>query len=92
MALVVTAQPHDVSLFSLRAPVRIIGRFADPQVQLDKSRIGLRLIGAAALAALAPPAALLALVDLGEDDRQQCAEAVKRSQALANKPARATKR
>ena len=92
LALVVTAQPHDVSLFSLRAPVRIIGRFADPQVQLDKSRIGLRLIGAAALAALAPPAALLALVDLGEDDRQQCAEAVKRSQALANKPARATKR
>jgi AsmA family protein len=87
LALVVTAQPHDMSLFSLRAPLRINGTFADPQVKLDKSRIALRLAGAAALAVLAPPAALLALVDLGEDDRQQCAEAVKRSQAL-NKPVR----
>ncbi len=88
LALVVTAQPHDMSLFTLRAPLRISGRFAAPQVQLDKSRIALRLVGAAALAALAPPAALLALVDLGEDDRQQCAEAVKRSQAARTSPAR----
>ncbi len=92
LALVVTAQPHDVSLFSLRAPLRVNGSFSDPQVQLDKTRIGLRVLGAAALAAVAPPAALLALVDLGEDDRQQCAEAVKRSQALANKPQRTRKR
>jgi AsmA family protein len=80
LALVVTAQPHDVSLFTLRSPLRIGGSFATPQVELDKSRIALRLAGAAALAALAPPAALLALVDLGEDDRQQCTEAVKRFQ------------
>ncbi len=90
LALVVTAQPHDVSLFSLRAPLRIGGSFADPQVQLDKSSIALRLAGAAALAALAPPAALLALVDLGEDDRQQCADAFKRAQTAA--PARPSSR
>ncbi len=94
LALVVTAQPHDMSLFSLRAPLRINGTFADPLVRLDKGRIALRLAGAAALAVLAPPAALLALVDLGEDDRQQCAEALKRSQApprpgkAAQQPAR----
>jgi AsmA family protein len=88
LALVVTAQPHDMSLFTLRAPLRINGRFAAPQVQLDKSRIALRLAGAAALAVLAPPAALLALVDLGEDDRQQCADAVKRSQAARSAPSR----
>ncbi len=89
LALVVTAHPHDMSLFSLRAPLRINGTFADPLVKLDKSRIALRLAGAAALAVLAPPAALLALVDLGEDDRQQCAEALKRSQATSKptKPA-----
>jgi AsmA family protein len=92
LALVVTAQPHDMSLLTLRAPLRINGRFTAPQVQLDKSRIALRLVGAAALAAIAPPAALLALVDLGEDDRQQCAEAVKRSQAARNPPARRPKR
>ncbi len=88
LALVVTAQPHDMSLFTLRAPLRINGSFAAPQVQLDKSRIALRVVAAAALAALAPPAALLALVDLGEDDRQQCAESVKRSQVARNPPAR----
>jgi AsmA family protein len=92
LALVVTAQPHDMSLFTLRAPLRIGGRFTAPQVQLDKSRIALRLAGAAALAALAPPAALLALVDLGEDDRQQCVEAVNRSQAARKPPARRQRR
>ena len=81
LALLVKAQPHDMSLLALRAPLRIEGSFAQPQVRLDKSRITLRLVGAAALAAVAAPAALLALVDLGEDDRQQCAEAVKRTQA-----------
>jgi AsmA family protein len=86
LALVVTAQPHDFSLFTLRSPLRIGGSFGAPQVQLDKSRIALRLAGAAALAAIAPPAALLALVDLGEDDRQQCAEAVERSQAARKAP------
>jgi AsmA family protein len=83
LALVVTAQPHDKSLLTLRSPLRINGAFADPQLKLDKSRIALRLAGAAALAALAPPAALLALVDLGEDDRQQCADVAKRKQARA---------
>jgi AsmA family protein len=86
LALVVTAQPHDMSLFTLRSPLRIGGSFAAPQVQLDKGRIALRLAGAAALAAIAPPAALLALVDLGEDDRQQCAEAVERYQAARKTP------
>lgn len=92
LALVVTAQPHDVSFFSLRAPLRITGRFTDPQVELDKTRIGLRVLGAAALAALAPPAALLALVDLGEDDRLQCAEAVKRARESSDKGVRPRKR
>jgi AsmA family protein len=86
LALVVTAQPHDKSLLTLRSPLRISGAFAEPQVKLDKSRIALRLAGAAALAVLAPPAALLALVDLGEDDRQQCAEVAKRKPPRAAPP------
>jgi AsmA family protein len=88
LALVVKAQPHDMSLLALRAPLRVEGTFSQPQVRLDKSRIALRVAGAAALAAVAAPAALLALVDLGEDDRQRCADAVKRTQAASAVPAR----
>ncbi len=76
LALMVTAQPHDWSPLTLRSPLHISGTFAAPQVQLDRRRIALRLAGAAALGALAPAAALLALVDLGEADQQLCAQAL----------------
>lgn len=86
LALVVTAQPHDMSPVALRTPLRIDGSFAQPRVRLDKGRIALRLAGAGALALVLPPAALLALVDFGEDDRQRCGEAIQ--DARVRKPAR----
>jgi uncharacterized protein involved in outer membrane biogenesis len=82
LALVMTAKPHDMSPLTLRAPVRLEGSFAQPVFRVDKRSIGLRLAGAAALAALAPPAALLALIDLGEDDRHVCTEALGRLSAV----------
>ena len=85
LALTAKAQPHDFSPVTLRAPLRIGGTFAQPQVSLDKSRIALRVAGAAALALVAPPAALLATIDLGETDRQLCSEAVTRAQASPSK-------
>jgi uncharacterized protein involved in outer membrane biogenesis len=92
LALVMAAQPHDVSLVALRTPVHIEGSFALPRVRLEKRTLAKRLAGAAALALIAPPAALLGLVDLGEDDRQQCAEALKRLQtsvATSRRPEKA---
>jgi AsmA family protein len=86
LALTVKAQPHDISPVTLRTPLRIGGSFADPDVALDKSRIALRLAGAAALALVTPPAALLALIDLGEDDRRLCSQAVERVQARPADP------
>jgi uncharacterized protein involved in outer membrane biogenesis len=80
LALVAAAKPHDVTPVALRGPVRIGGTFAQPAVRLDKRAIGLRLAGAGALALLAPPAALLALIDFGEDDTHLCREALRRSQ------------
>jgi uncharacterized protein involved in outer membrane biogenesis len=80
LGLTLTARPHDLSPLALRAPVHIEGSFSQPAVRLDKRSIGLRLAGAAALAAIAPPAALLALIDLGEDDRHVCQDALVRAQ------------
>lgn len=78
LALRLNTSPHDVSLVTLRGPVRIEGRFSDPEIRLDKRRIGARLAGAALLGSVAPLAALLPLIDLGEDDRAVCQQALAR--------------
>lgn len=76
--LTVNARPKDMSLVALRSPVRLRGSFGKPRVSLDKGRIGLRVVAAAALAAVAPLAGLLALVDLGETERSVCGDALAR--------------
>ena len=80
LALVLKTQPKDVSPLSLRSPVYIEGSFAQPEVRLDKTGIGLRVIAAAALAAVTPAAALLALVDFGESEKKACEDAILRAQ------------
>jgi uncharacterized protein involved in outer membrane biogenesis len=61
------AKPKDFSPLTLRAPLRLQGTLAEPRVALEGKRLGGRAIAALALGALAPPAALLAFVDPGED-------------------------
>lgn len=61
------AKPKDFSPLTLRAPVRVQGTLGDPRVALEGKRLGGRAIAALALGSLAPPAALLAFVDPGED-------------------------
>lgn len=61
------AQPKDFSLLTLRTPLRVQGTLADPRVALEGKALGGKAIAAIALGALAPPAALLAFVDPGED-------------------------
>ena len=72
-------RPKDISPVALRSPVFVDGTFANPEVRLDKSGIGVRLVAAAALAAVTPVAALLALVDLGEPEKKACEEAIARA-------------
>lgn len=67
LALRAVAHPKDFSPLSLRAPVRVEGTLADPRVALEGKKLGGRALAAIALGALAPPAALLAFVDPGED-------------------------
>lgn len=64
----VQARPHDRSLLSVRAPLRLRGTFAAPRVRPDMEKLGGKAALAAVLGALLSPlAALVPLVDTGED-------------------------
>ena len=57
--------------------MHIRGTFAKPEVGVDKKPIALRLGAAAALAAIAAPmAGVLALIDLGDEDKALCQKAM----------------
>jgi uncharacterized protein involved in outer membrane biogenesis len=64
--------PKDFSLLTLRAPLQLRGSFAHPVVTVDKGPVGLKLGSALLLGLLNPLAALLPLVDVGN---QQAARA-----------------
>jgi uncharacterized protein involved in outer membrane biogenesis len=77
-------RPKDFSLFTLRAPLRVEGTLADPRVALEGQALGGKAIAAIALGTLAPPAALLAFVDPGEDlPAPACDTATPRSTAAS---------
>lgn len=86
--LQLTARPKDFSPLSLRSPIHVQGSFADPEVRLDAGRIGLKVLAAAALAAVNPLAAVIPLIDPGEQQKNGCRQALERLRnARAGEPA-----
>lgn len=73
--LVLEPRPKDRSPLSLRSPLALTGTFRDPDVAPQGGPLLLRGAAAAALYALAPPAALLALVETGPGGSADCAQA-----------------
>lgn len=65
-------RPKDRSLLALRSPLWIDGTFKDPDIHPDYGRIGLRGALALVLGNIAPPAALLATLELGPGKDAQC--------------------
>lgn len=65
-------RPKDRSLLSLRSPLLIDGTFKDPEFHPDYARIGLRGALALVLGNIAPPAALLATLELGPGKDSSC--------------------
>ncbi|MGO4552499.1 AsmA family protein [Lysobacter sp. 2RAF19] len=65
-------RPKDRSLFSFRAPLLVDGTFRDPSFRPDMKRVGLRAAFALTLGTIAPPAALLATLELGPGKDAQC--------------------
>ena len=71
-----TIRPNSKGLrvFSLRAPLYVRGSFKQPRVSVDKGVMAMRAGGAIALAALAPIAALLPLMNAGPRENTECAK------------------
>jgi AsmA protein len=71
MALRVNVKPKDFSLLSLRTPLTVDGTLGAPKVGVQGGGLAAKLLGAAALGAVATPAAaLLMLVDPGSRSAQ----------------------
>ncbi|HXW09643.1 MAG TPA: AsmA family protein [Steroidobacteraceae bacterium] len=72
LALELRPEPKDFSPVSLRGPLQVGGTFKDPTFRPQaKSLLG-RAAVAAALYAIAPPAALLALIETGPGENIDC--------------------
>ena len=65
-------RPKDRSILALRSPLVVGGTFKDPSFHPDFKRLGLRGAVALALGSIAPPAALLATLELGPGKDSSC--------------------
>jgi uncharacterized protein involved in outer membrane biogenesis len=66
------ARPRDISLVAIRTPIRIGGTLADPSIAPEGEPLLLRGTIVAALAAVAPPLALLGLIETGPGKNTSC--------------------
>jgi len=65
-------RPKDRSILALRSPLVVGGTFKDPSFRPDLKRLGLRGAVAVALGSIAPPAALLATLEVGPGEDSAC--------------------
>lgn len=70
--LLLRPRPKDKSILVLRSPLRIGGSFKDPSFRPDFKALGLRGAVALTLGSIAPPAALLATIELGPGKDANC--------------------
>jgi uncharacterized protein involved in outer membrane biogenesis len=70
--LTLLPKPKDFSPLSIRTPIAISGTFADPSIAPKGGPLLLRGAAVAALAAIAPPLALLGLLETGPGDDTRC--------------------
>ncbi len=74
-------------VFSLRAPLYLRGSFDQPKVSVDKGVLALRAGGALALAAVAPIAALLPLINMGPGQASACGKLLAQASIKPRAPA-----
>ncbi len=68
LALVARVEPKDFSPLALRSPLHVDGTLGAPKVSVEKAPLVKRVGSAALLAMLHPLAAILPLMDAGDDD------------------------
>lgn len=81
LALVARVAPKDISPLSLRTPVHIDGSLSAPVISLEKGPLLRRLLPAALLATVNPLAALVPLIDTGDDDASKAIDTCRRTAA-----------
>lgn len=86
--LTLTVRPKDFSPISLRTPIQVQGTFSDPSVRPQAGPLAMKLLGAAALAVINPLAALLPLIEVGDDSLAGCQDALNTMRAGGRAPAR----
>jgi uncharacterized protein involved in outer membrane biogenesis len=72
LAMKLKVKPKDMSPVTVRTPLRITGTLKHPKVRPEMGPLALRAVAAAALFAVAPPAALLALIETGPGKDTDC--------------------
>lgn len=89
MNLTLHPQTKSLRIFSLRAPLHVSGPFNQPRVSVDKGVLAMKAGGALALAAAAPIAALLPLINTGPGENSACGQllAAARVKPVAPPPA-----
>ena len=70
--LLLKVRPKGRSLLSLRSPLRVSGTFKNAAIHPDLKALGIRGVAVAVLAAIAPPAAELALIEYGGGKDSDC--------------------
>lgn len=73
-------------LFSLRSPFYVRGPFSQPDVSVDKGVLAMKAGSAIALAAVAPVAALLPLINTGPGEDSDCARLLAQAREKPSAP------
>ena len=80
--LTLNQKTKSTSPVAFRSPIYIRGSFANPEVGVDKGRIAMRALGAAALGAVNPLLVLIPLIDAGPGKDSDCRQLVRDARAL----------
>ncbi len=88
--LTINPNSKGLRILSLRAPLYVKGSFKQPQINIDRGVLALKSGSAIALAALTPAAALLPLVNTGQEKSGECSKllAVARTKPVAPPPSK----
>ena len=82
---VLSPQPKDVSILSLRGPLTLRGSFAHPQVGVEAKPLAERALAALALGAINPLLSLLATVETGPGEDANCPATLQQARRLEAK-------
>jgi AsmA protein len=80
--LTLNQKTKNTSPLALRSPIYVRGSFGQPDVQVDKTRVAARALGAVALGMINPLLTLLPLIDAGPGADSDCRQLVHEARAL----------